>query len=41
VQLEATLEAALAKIDELTARCAALIERNGRWTRYVTGGDDA
>jgi hypothetical protein len=33
------LAAAFAKIDELTARCDALIERNGRWTRYVTGGE--
>jgi hypothetical protein len=28
-----------AKIAELTARCDALLERNGVWTRYVTGGE--
>lgn len=35
--LNAELDRALVKIAELSARCDALLERNGRWTRYVTG----
>ena len=31
---------AFAKLDDMSARCDALIERNGVWTRYRTGGDD-
>jgi hypothetical protein len=30
---------AFRKIDALSARCDALIERNGVWTRYRTEGD--
>lgn len=30
------LAEAFAKLDALSARCDAIIERNGRWTRYVT-----
>jgi hypothetical protein len=35
----AALDAAFAQLDEMTARCDALIERHGVWTRYVTGGE--
>lgn len=33
------LSAAFAKLDEMSARLDALIERNGRWARYITGGE--
>jgi hypothetical protein len=32
--------AIFAKLDEMTARCDALIARNGVWARYTTGGDN-
>ena len=31
---------AYAKLDDMTARCDALIKRHGVWTRYETGGGD-
>lgn len=30
---------AIAKVADLSARCDALIARNGVWTRYETGGE--
>lgn len=30
---------AFARLDSMTARCDALLERNGVWTRYVTGDE--
>lgn len=30
---------AFAKLDSMSARCGALLERNGVWTRYKTGDE--
>ena len=35
----AWLAEAFAKLDSLSARCDALIERHGVWTRYKTGDE--